>query len=244
MYLNGTSMAAPAVAGAAALMLQANPTLTPNLVKTLLMYTAQQLPGANLLEQGAGELNVEGAVRVAKLVRRDLSALTPLGAPLLTSAPPAPQTTIAGETFNWSQGIVIRQGYATGIELILKYQKIYGLGVLATDAILLSDGVLATDRTLLSSGVLATDSVLVSDGQLLGSGSVFLASGVLATDRCVVGAGVLATDRTLLGDGVLATDGVLDADALAQALSAATNGDATKGAPPVPETGLDCLDYK
>jgi hypothetical protein len=67
---------------------------------------------------------------------------------------------------------------------------------------------------------------------------------VLATDRFVIGAGVLATDRTLLGDGVLATDGVLDADALAQALSAATNGDVTKGAPPVPETGLDCLDYK
>ncbi|HKR61892.1 MAG TPA: S8 family serine peptidase, partial [Pyrinomonadaceae bacterium] len=47
MYLNGTSMASPAVAGAAALMLQANPTLTPNLVKMILQYTAQPLSGFN-----------------------------------------------------------------------------------------------------------------------------------------------------------------------------------------------------
>ena len=242
MYLNGTSMATPAVAGAAALMLQANPTLTPNLVKTLLMYTAQQLPGANLLEQGAGQLNVEGAVRVARLVRRDLSALTPLGAPLLVSASPAPQTTIAGETFVWSQGIVLKHGYATGAELVDRYQKIYALGVLATDAVIFGDGVLATDRALVTSGVLATDHVLVSNGLLLGGGTIFLGSGVLATDRFAFSTGVLATDRRVFGDGVLATDMVLDADALMQALSATTGGDPTRAMPPRPDTGLDCLD--
>ena len=243
MYLNGTSMATPAVAGAAALMLQANPTLTPNLVKTILMYTAQQLPNANLLEQGAGELNVEGAVRLARLVRRDLSALTPLGSPLLVSAAPVPQTSIAGETFLWSQGIILKHGYATGTDLVTAYQKIYGLGVLATDAVLISDGVLATDQTLLTSGVLATDHVLVSSGHMLGGGTIFLGSGVLATDRFAFGSGVLATDRRVFGDGVLATDGILDADAAMQALSAATNGDATRAQRPQPDAGQDCLDY-
>ena len=69
MYLNGTSMATPAVAGAAALMLQANPTLTPNLIKMILQYTAQPISGVNSFEQGTGELNIEGAIRLAKLVR-------------------------------------------------------------------------------------------------------------------------------------------------------------------------------
>ncbi|MBA3805236.1 MAG: S8 family peptidase, partial [Acidobacteria bacterium] len=85
MFMNGTSMAAPVAAGAAALLLQANPSLTPNLVKMILMYTAQTLANCNMFEQGAGALNIEGAVRLARLVRKDLSAATPLGAPLLTT---------------------------------------------------------------------------------------------------------------------------------------------------------------
>ena len=65
MELSGTSVAAPVVAGAAALMLQANPGLTPPLVKAILQYTAQPLADANLLQQGAGLVNIEGAVQVA-----------------------------------------------------------------------------------------------------------------------------------------------------------------------------------
>src|SRR5580765_7808059 len=64
MYLNGSSVATPVVAGAAALLIQADPTLTPNMVKMLLMYTAQPLAGFNMLEQGSGEVNIEGAVRL------------------------------------------------------------------------------------------------------------------------------------------------------------------------------------
>ena len=38
MFLSGTSVAAPVVAGAAAVLLQANPGLTPPLVKAILQY--------------------------------------------------------------------------------------------------------------------------------------------------------------------------------------------------------------
>ena len=127
-------MATPVVSGAAALLLQVNPKLTPNMVKALLMYTAQPLRGFNMFEQGAGELNVEGAVRVAKLVRTDLTTSTPTGSPFLTtSTPPTPQTTIAGQTFTWSRGLIMNHSYLTGTNLIMKYQPIYAQGVVIGD---------------------------------------------------------------------------------------------------------------
>jgi serine protease AprX len=67
--LSGTSMAAPVVSGTVALMLQANPNLTPNLVKAILQYTAQVYSGYDWLTQGAGFLNSRGAVLLAEYFR-------------------------------------------------------------------------------------------------------------------------------------------------------------------------------
>src|SRR6185312_6663193 len=77
MYMSGTSVSAPVVAGTAALLLEVNPNLTPNMVKMILMYTAQPLNGFNTFEQGAGELNVAGSVAIAKLVKNELLNLVP-----------------------------------------------------------------------------------------------------------------------------------------------------------------------
>jgi serine protease AprX len=65
LSLSGTSMAAPQVSGAAALMLQANPRLTPNLIKAILQYTAASDDAYSALQQGAGFLDVLGAVRLS-----------------------------------------------------------------------------------------------------------------------------------------------------------------------------------
>src|SRR4029450_10463246 len=64
LSLSGTSMAAPVITGTVALMLQANPALTPNAVKAILQYTAQLYPGHDALTQGAGFLNAKGAVEL------------------------------------------------------------------------------------------------------------------------------------------------------------------------------------
>jgi serine protease AprX len=65
LSLSGTSMAAPVVTGTVALMLQANPSLTPNAVKAILQYTAQVYQGYDSLTQGAGFVNAKGAVELA-----------------------------------------------------------------------------------------------------------------------------------------------------------------------------------
>lgn len=59
---NGTSFSAPQVAGAIALMLEANPSLTPAQVKEILKRTATPLASYFEHEVGAGMLNVHAAV--------------------------------------------------------------------------------------------------------------------------------------------------------------------------------------
>jgi serine protease AprX len=183
MYLSGTSMATPVVAGASALVLQANPSLTPNLVKAVLMLTAQPLAGFNTLEQGAGEVNVEGAVRLAELVRTDLNAFTPLGSPLLSASAPATQTSVAGQTFQWSQGLVLDHTYVAGPELYTLYQRVYATGCVLGDGVTESGGAQSLNPTLLTGGVRLGAQLLTSDGSTLAGGSPFLDRGRGAARR-------------------------------------------------------------
>jgi serine protease AprX len=67
---NGTSFSAPQVAGAIALMLEANPSLTPAQVKDVLQRTATPLPPYYTYEAGTGMLNVHAAVLEAEFPSR------------------------------------------------------------------------------------------------------------------------------------------------------------------------------
>src|SRR5690606_5990414 len=71
LTMSGTSMSTPEVSGAAALLLEVNPNLTPAMIKTIIQYSAQPLAGADMFEQGAGQLNIEGAVRIANSLKSD-----------------------------------------------------------------------------------------------------------------------------------------------------------------------------
>jgi serine protease AprX len=222
MFLSGSSMAAPVVSGAAALLLQANPKLTPNLVKMILMYTAGPLKGFNLLEQGTGEVNVEGAMRLAKLVRTDLTPTTPKDSPMLTGPAPDPHTTIAGQTFSWAQGIVLKHWYATGSALETKYQPYYaqgvvlGDGIMVTDGIILGDGVVLGDNVVLPDGVVLGDNIMTSNGVVLGDGTLFcsgvvLGDGIMVTDGIILGDGVVLGDATVMGEGIISGDSTVQA---------------------------------
>jgi len=77
LSLSGTSMATPVVSGVVALMLQANPALTPNLVKAILQYTAERYPKYDPMTEGAGFLNAQGAVELAKFLANPEGLLYP-----------------------------------------------------------------------------------------------------------------------------------------------------------------------
>ena len=64
--IHGTSMACPHIAGVVALMLEANPVLTPAQVKSILVATASRMPGYDEWEVGAGFVNALAAVDQAR----------------------------------------------------------------------------------------------------------------------------------------------------------------------------------
>jgi serine protease AprX len=65
---SGSSMAAPHVAGAVALLVQARPELTPDLIKRVLVNTARPMPRFQPYAAGAGYLDVAAAVAEARQI--------------------------------------------------------------------------------------------------------------------------------------------------------------------------------
>lgn len=64
-HMSGTSMATPHAAGIVALLLDANPLLSPDEVKEILSKTATNIPGRDAYEAGAGYVNAYAAVDLA-----------------------------------------------------------------------------------------------------------------------------------------------------------------------------------
>lgn len=106
--VEGTSFAAPMVAGTVACMLEANPHLTPFEVRRILVSTAIRVPGADEARQGAGALNAGGAVAAA-LAQRTASEYAQLKSPQVTGDrvrfvyrdPRARRVQVRGEWDGW-----------------------------------------------------------------------------------------------------------------------------------------------
>lgn len=64
-YVDGTSFAAPIVSSIIACMLEANPKLTPQQIKRILISTAERVPNVEVERQGWGVVNARRAVEVA-----------------------------------------------------------------------------------------------------------------------------------------------------------------------------------
>jgi serine protease AprX len=150
MTLSGTSMATPTVAGAAALMLQEQSTLTPDQVKARLMKTASKMNGFGLVSTsayvphlfmsfvdfydmfsvGSGFLNVQGATTNTDLAPANV------GAALSPTAVYNPQTgtvslvygnsTVASTSVVWGSSVVWGTSVVWGASLVNGTSVVWG----------------------------------------------------------------------------------------------------------------------
>lgn len=113
---SGTSFSAPQVAGAIALMLEANPNLTPPEVRDILQRTATPLPAYYAHEAGAGMLNAHAAVLEAAYPARrfgmwratnDLGQVSFIKEPVREFAGTATASTPSELTFQIPEGALL-----------------------------------------------------------------------------------------------------------------------------------------
>jgi parallel beta-helix repeat protein len=107
MSLSGSSMATAFVTGAAALIVDANPDLSPTQVKTLLLLSAIKMTLPHIFEQGNGFLNAYTAIRLAEemdLVTQTLSSdVSPVW---ILEGENGPEEVWAGGAFVWDDRVV------------------------------------------------------------------------------------------------------------------------------------------
>jgi serine protease AprX len=161
MRLSGTSMAAPAVAASAALILQKNPGLTPNAVKAILMYTAEHHSGPPM-ETGAGFLNTLGAVNLAANVNSGAAGssywLVNNGLGLSYG------DTIGNYRAVWGGTIIWDEHLFGGNSLINFYQKAWSSTIIWGDTIIWDETIIWEDdvsawNTLVTGSTIIWDSV-------------------------------------------------------------------------------------
>ncbi len=100
--LSGTSMAAPTVAAAAALLLRQNHGLSANTLKLALQFTARIVPLTDVLSQGAGALNIAGALTLTGAINSD----APPGATWIRHRITAANTDANNQFIAWGQRII------------------------------------------------------------------------------------------------------------------------------------------
>lgn len=142
--IHGTSMATPFAAGTVALMLDADPNLSPDEVRSILVETATRMPGREDWEVGAGYLNSYAAVdKVINRSRQYGTFLNPQFNATLSTTGPAPEPfsipfdpvatpgpdSVNARRFNVAQGVSVLDIFAS----VAAFGQTNPVGIVLTD---------------------------------------------------------------------------------------------------------------
>jgi serine protease AprX len=226
---SGTSFATPVVAGTVALLLQANPGLTPPLIKAILQYTAEPLPGANLLQQGAGLVNVPGAIAVGNALAPNLSSRIASGSINVGDSMLAPganlppsQSVIDGHVATWSRFAYMGGRYVFGGDTLLTdYQAPYNPQLLwvGTQVGFVAPNSPTPAGALVSDGVVSINDALGASDPVQATG-VFTPSASVATQAdaagteyqqgiTISGQGIIWVEGIVLPEGIILDEGII-----------------------------------
>ncbi len=205
--LSGTSMATPAVAGAAALAVQINPALQPNGVKAALMYSAQLMTGTDPLvptapasvydplTQGAGELNVPGICEMAALLRPG-TGLT---------GQPSKATIIGGQAFAWTGPTVAADNLVWGGRLIWGDNLVWGGRLLQANNLVWGGRLIWGDNLVWGGRMLEAEN-LVWGGRLVDGENLVWGGRLLWGDNLVWGGREVGGDNLVWGGRLTESD--------------------------------------
>ena len=173
LRLSGTSMATPIVAGAAALMVQKDPTLTPDIIKARMMKSAWKgypvnswgysvfnvgyLSQYDVFTIGAGYLDVYGALKNTDVVNGG------------AASPIAYRNTAIGKfSFSNSTSITWGNSLTWGSSIIWGNSIVWGSNAMVSDSIIWGDSIVWGDTTMSANSIIWGNSIVWGADSLTG----------------------------------------------------------------------------
>jgi hypothetical protein len=186
-------------------MLEANPALEPNQIKTILLMTAVKMTQPHVLEQGNGMLNAYTAVQTA-------AGLDVLNQVMTVNVDP-------GWTLQAEQGaeeIQAGGAFVAGDRVVYTSLadpkgRLWGDGVIWSDSALWTDSALWADSLFYPNSVVWSDSALWADSIVWSDSALWSDSAVWA-DSIVWSDSALWSDSAIWADSIVWSDSAIWAD--------------------------------
>jgi serine protease AprX len=202
LYLGGSSVAAAYSTGIAALMLDANPDLTVNLTRYVLLLTAIKLKQPHLLEQGNGLVNAKTAVDVVAALDVQTRSF---------GSSPLPYWDLDGEEV-WAGGaFAFADKVYFGPQVDAGSAEFWGSGVEWPEQVLVTDQVIWIDQAFWPDQVIWIDQVYWTD-QVIWIDQALWTDQVIWVDQAAWTDQVIWIDQAIWTDQVIWVDQVLSGD--------------------------------